>query len=619
MGDTILIRRGTLANLPDLQPGEPGWAEDANQLFIGTGTGSAASAMPIGDYDWCPESFTQASIETTLALIGTVNKATLLIRPGTWPISSNADWSAYGNVTFKVAPGAVLSHGAFTLHFANTPAAGPYQIFSGTGLVSIDVGEFVLVEWWGALNNGTGATATTAAFNAAQKTNIVTKLLKGTYLINDYILIDKTGGVHNAGIIGAGKYSSMIQTSATATDGIRIAQTSDVYNLHMRDFALVGTATNTNGVVLGDESAAGRFVSSSEFQNVLIQNFTGVSAAGVKFNNWQQISFIDCGVGSNWYNLYFPAAGAHHSGGLYFVGSNSFISSAVSHAVYVDGSAVDVTFKGTAFWSNAGAGIYASANASMLLAVINTDWEADNSGGAAEARIVLLGKSVAGNMSSITGIISGPTMRAEAILVPMFKLDYFSGVIEGVRGVKPGSGTSGEVTTTANTKLILRNNDHIWSASGGGALAGLSGMLGTIFIDDRAFQGTAYIKAGDQTFYSRTGTEIMRIQNTWHNWYMQTLTASGVITANVVGLNHATVIIAATLAAPTAGQREIIINTSASGTAAHTVTLPAGVTFDGTNNTATLNAPGEALDLMAISATRWFIIQNIGAVALSSV
>lgn len=102
----------------------------------------------------------------------------------------------------------------------------------------------------------------------------------------------------------------------------------------------------------------------------------------------------------------------------------------------------------------------------------------------------------------------------------------------------------------------------------------------------------------------------------------QTLTTSGVITVGkhgLVQLNHATVVIAATLAAPAAGYDLVIVDNSASGTAAHTVTLPAGVTWDGTNNTATFDAPGEALHVVALSATRWLILQNIGAVALSNV
>ena len=99
----------------------------------------------------------------------------------------------------------------------------------------------------------------------------------------------------------------------------------------------------------------------------------------------------------------------------------------------------------------------------------------------------------------------------------------------------------------------------------------------------------------------------------------QELTASGAITSSFCGLNHATVIIAATLEAPTAGQLAYIVNTSASGTAAHTVTLPGGVTFDGTNNTATFDAPDEALYMIARSTTRWQVILNVGSVVLSTV
>lgn len=100
---------------------------------------------------------------------------------------------------------------------------------------------------------------------------------------------------------------------------------------------------------------------------------------------------------------------------------------------------------------------------------------------------------------------------------------------------------------------------------------------------------------------------------------VQELLASGTIDLNcgLVLLNHDSTIIAATLDAPEPGDELYIINTSASGTAAHTVTVPAGVTWDGTNDVATLNAPGEALHVIAVSATRWFILENIGSVAFS--
>lgn len=99
----------------------------------------------------------------------------------------------------------------------------------------------------------------------------------------------------------------------------------------------------------------------------------------------------------------------------------------------------------------------------------------------------------------------------------------------------------------------------------------------------------------------------------------QELTASGAITVNngTVYLNHASVVIAATLDAPTRGDELIIIDSSATGTAAHTVTVSGGVTFNGTNTIATFNLLGEALHLKAISATRWLILNNVGSVGLS--
>jgi hypothetical protein len=105
-----------------------------------------------------------------------------------------------------------------------------------------------------------------------------------------------------------------------------------------------------------------------------------------------------------------------------------------------------------------------------------------------------------------------------------------------------------------------------------------------------------------------------------HRHSAQTLSASGAITlsSGLVLLAHNTTPIAATKAAPVEGDELIIVNTSATGTAAHTVKTPAGVTWDGSNNTATLDAPGDALHVIAVSATRWFILENIGTVGLSN-
>lgn len=113
------------------------------------------------EYDalqYTPFTFTQASIEAALTAIGTTNKVTLLLRPGTWVISSNADWSAYTNVKFKIVPGAVISHGAFTVKIPNVDA-GAYQWESGTGLVTLTGIDVLRSVWF-----STGDTSAAATF-----------------------------------------------------------------------------------------------------------------------------------------------------------------------------------------------------------------------------------------------------------------------------------------------------------------------------------------------------------------------------------------------------------------------------------------------------------------------
>lgn len=103
--------------------------------------------------------------------------------------------------------------------------------------------------------------------------------------------------------------------------------------------------------------------------------------------------------------------------------------------------------------------------------------------------------------------------------------------------------------------------------------------------------------------------------------FVQELTVSGAVTPGVrsVYLNHATVAVAATIAKAKNHPGLVVVkNKSASGTAGHTLTLTSG-TFDGTNNTATLNAPGECLCFYVDSDGDGVIVENIGSVALSSV
>lgn len=97
------------------------------------------------------------------------------------------------------------------------------------------------------------------------------------------------------------------------------------------------------------------------------------------------------------------------------------------------------------------------------------------------------------------------------------------------------------------------------------------------------------------------------------------LTASGAILGgvDVVVLTHATVAVAATIADLSAHRGWLaILDGSASGTAAHTVTVTNG-TLNGTNKVATLNAPGEMLLVYVGEDGNGTVILNNGGVALS--
>jgi len=194
--------------------------------------------------------YTQATIESALAAIGTVNKVTLLIRPGTWPIISNVDWSAYTNVTFKVVPGAVISHSTYTLNIPN-PDAGLYQWLSGTGIVTVsgNVKE-VYPQWWGAM--GDNSTNDTAAIQAALNCVYtsgggVLFFGKGTYLITQ---ISKVWTAE-IGITfrGIGRKETLISKYGVGTDTLFVFSSAiiRVVNLVMEDMAIQGGST-ANGI-----------------------------------------------------------------------------------------------------------------------------------------------------------------------------------------------------------------------------------------------------------------------------------------------------------------------------------------------------------------------------------
>ena len=212
--------------------------------------------------------YTQATIQDALTAIGTTDKVTLLLRPSTWVISSNADWSAYTNVTFKIVPGAKFS-GAFTLNIPNIDA-GRYQIFDSTlGAVTLsgNIAE-TYPEWWYA--SGDYYTAFQAAITTGLKVSMADNK---TYPVGTGLSVVTDGQI----IEGQGDNSVIKATAAIEL----ITVSTPARRVRIRNLKLDGDSTATKGIV-------GKYPD-GHIEGNRIVGFTtaGVSLEGVSGFTWK--------------------------------------------------------------------------------------------------------------------------------------------------------------------------------------------------------------------------------------------------------------------------------------------------------------------------------------------
>lgn len=182
-------------------------------------------------------------------------------------------------------------------------------------------------------------------------------------------------------------------------------------------------------------------------------------------------------------------------------------------------------------------------------------------------------------------------------------------------------------TQTAPGKVAQKNGSNgttiwVYKSADGMALVGVA---------DYFSNGDALgMQVGDQVIVVNTTTDAVTVvkvsvvtaggaASVGGGTFEVTATAGGTVPAGikVLEMNHVSVIAAATIAdaADHAGIF-IIVDTSATGTIAHTVTLTSG-TFNGSDNVATLNALGETLVVHFDDAGNGVVVANTGAVALS--
>ena len=222
-------------------------------------------------------SFTQATIEAALNAIGTVNKVTLLIRPGTWPIISNANWSAYTNVTFKGAPGATFSHGAYTMNVPNLSAGIEQIVFVGTGAITLSgyVKE-AYPRWFNVAGDGTNETANLHRWLRCGVKKLVAPVPTVSYGHTGITIPASTSNLSVEGL-GAAEAVLFDHTAATG-DGMTFAGEAD--DFHLKNVKWGSTGASTGRAIFSDQLNASPF-RHPVFEDVTISGFkSGILIGG---------------------------------------------------------------------------------------------------------------------------------------------------------------------------------------------------------------------------------------------------------------------------------------------------------------------------------------------------
>lgn len=194
-----------------------------------------------------------------------------------------------------------------------------------------------------------------------------------------------------------------------------------------------------------------------------------------------------------------------------------------------------------------------------------------------------------------TVAIAYPTGQSRSTLFGSIGGDLTVG--DGAYGAYEQADPGFEVTTYGASTITITNKSGLtWPA----------GQTIRVSFGTSPRNGSYNVTVGDEEGQAASGNPLS---------VELTATASIPSSAKNIRLNHATVVIAATFT-PEPGL-VCITDVSASGTAAHTLTLGGGATFNGTNTIATLNAPAESLIIFFDANLAGTVVVNTGSVALS--
>jgi len=246
--------------------------------------------------------------------------------------------------------------------------AGPYQVFTSTGTVTLtnEAGCGVMPQWW---YSGTGywTTAIQAAIDSVATDGGEVVLPPRDYEIDDTLIMENNGLLFR-GIGGIGSsHPANTETNRGATiinksgdsDAIKIGKNETyVSDIVLKDFALDGdsaTATDGNGIVLDSFGYDPSGVQNISMYNLSIHHVShyGIYLKGNVFES----SFYNLHLRHNEYGVYADATSGNCTE-ITFFGCHFFYST--EYGFYKGTSVTNINFYGCHFVSN-GYGVYTTA------------------------------------------------------------------------------------------------------------------------------------------------------------------------------------------------------------------------------------------------------------------
>lgn len=365
------------------------------------------------------------TIKGLVDAIGPTKKATIVLAHSSGGASTTYTFSTSvattSNITLKIENGALASiTTGKTLTLGGPIESGLYQVFSCTGTGKVVLGasatDSVYPQWWGLSTSASDATNSTALQMAIDSGIGIIRIGKGQYSYSKGLTITKA--LRFEGDAGMGEHLGTVSDGVTCLKytGSGVALTlygldvNGVYNIHLSNFMLLGTASATGGILLGTNFNTPVLLSS--IKNVIAIGFTKSGAYGIKCLRTQQTVFENVYAVQCYQGFYLGVATGDTGANTTLTFINCHSRSNTTYGWYIK-DLIGSSFYQCMAEANGNAGLYLYSNQVISVSFVQWHSESNNAKGGTAPQV-------------ITGALSGPSYIN-------FYGGYFGDNIHGLR------------------------------------------------------------------------------------------------------------------------------------------------------------------------------------------